>query len=129
MSTTLDLYMQRGDTWVQTISGMGNLAAVTEIWFGAKADPSDTDNEADILITLTGGLERINGAAATVPANGSITVVAVTGLIQIDLSEVETAKLPRGKWFWDCQTLVGGVVTTPYAGRLCITADIVRATA
>jgi len=65
-----------------------------------------------------------------VPANGSITVLdAAAGILQVDLDEAETAKLVPDKRFWDCQKLVAGVVTTPKAGRLVVTADIVRATA
>ena len=125
-----DLTLYRGDTWSQVITGMGDLTAATDIWFGVKADPDDTDNEAIVLISETVGLERINGAAAGVPANGSITVLdAAGGILQVDLDEVETAKLAPDKRFWDCQRLVGGVVTTPKAGRLVVTADIVRATA
>ena len=125
-----DLSLYRGDTWSQTITGLGDLTAATDIWFGIKADPDDSDNEAIVLISETVGLERINGAAALVPANGSITVVglATAGVIQIDLDEVETAKLVPDKRFWDCQKLLAGDVTTPRAGRFSITADIVRAT-
>jgi len=125
-----DLTLYRGDTWSQTITGLGDLTAATDIWFGIKADPDDSDNEAIVLISETVGLERINGAAALVPANGSITVVglATAGVIQIDLDEVETAKLVPDKRFWDCQHLIAGTVTTPRAGRISITADIVRAT-
>jgi len=125
-----DLALYRGDTWSQVITGLGDLTAATDIWFGIKADPDDTDNEAIVLISETTGLERINGAAAAVPANGSITVVgaATDGVIQVDLDEAETAKLVPDKRFWDCQKLVTGTVTTPRAGRILITADIVRAT-
>jgi len=125
-----DLTLYRGDTWSQVITGMGDLTAATDIWFGIKEDPDDSDNEAVVLISETIGLERINGAAAGVPANGSITVLdAAAGILQVDLDEAETAKLVPDKRFWDCQKLVAGVVTTPKAGRLVVTADIVRATA
>ena len=132
MSTlrSTDLSIYRGDTWDQTITGMGDLTAATDIWFGIKEDPDDTDNEALVLISQSVGLERINGAAAGVPANGSITVVgaATDGVIRVQLDEVETAKLVPDKRFWDAQHLIGGVVTTPNAGRVVVTADIVRAT-
>jgi hypothetical protein len=124
-----DLTIYRGDTWNQELTGLGDLTGRTELWFGVKEDPDDTDDESIILISETVGLERINGAAATVPANGSITVTdAASGVVEIDLDEVETAKLVPDKRFWDFQSLIGGVVTTPKGGRLPITADIVRAT-
>jgi hypothetical protein len=123
-----DLSLYRGDTWTQVITGMGDLTAATDIWFAVKADPSDTDDEALVLISQSAGLERINGAAAAAPGNGSIAVVgaATAGMIQIDLDEAETAKLAPDKRFWDCQKLVGGRVTTPKGGRLIVQADIAR---
>ena len=123
-----DLTIYRGDTWSQQISGMGDLTGRTDIWFGFKVDPSDTDAESIVLISETIGLERINGAAALIPGNGSITVVGAdtAGVIQVDLDEVETAKLVPDKRFWDAQQLNAGVVTTPKAGRITISADIVR---
>lgn len=124
-----DLSIYRGDTWTQVITGMGDLSAVTDIWFGIKEDPSDTDNEALVLISETAGLERINGAAAGVPANGSITITDVAaGIITVELDEAETAKLVPDKRFWDVQKLDGGDVTTTHYGRCVVTADIVRAT-
>ena len=127
---SLSLNIYRGDSWSQQITGLGDLTAATDIWFGIKADPDDTDAQSLVLISETVGLERINGVAALVPANGSITVVglATAGVIQIDLDEAETAKLEPDKRFWDCQHLIAGTVTTPRAGRFSITADIVRAT-
>ncbi len=124
-----DLFLYRGDTWSQIITGMGDLTAATDIWFGVKADPDDADSESIFLISETVGLERINGAVAAVPGNGSITVVApaTRGVIQVDLDEVETAKLVPDKRFWDAQRLVAGRMTTPKAGRISISADIVRA--
>ena len=123
-----DLTLYRGDTWSQQISGLGDLTGRTNIWFGFKVDPSDTDAESIVLISETVGLERINGAAALIPANGSITVIGAdtAGVIQVDLDEAETAKLVPDKRFWDAQTLIVGTVTTPKAGRITISADIVR---
>ncbi len=125
----MDLYLYRGDTWSQVITGLGDLTAATDIWFAMKEDPDDTDNQAIALISETVGLERINGAVAAVPGNGSITVIApaTRGVIRVDLDEVETAKLVPDRRFWDAQKLVTGTVTTPKAGRISIQADIVRA--
>lgn len=125
----LDLTLYRGDSWRQIITGMGDLTGATDIWFAAKIDPGDLDSESIFLISETVGLEVINGAAATIPGNGIITVIgaATAGVIQIDLDEAETAKLVPDKRFWDAQKLVTGTVTTPKGGRLDISADIVRA--
>lgn len=124
-----DLELYRGDSWSQMIRGMGDLTGATDIWFAAKVDPDDLDSESIFLISETVGLEVINGVVAAVAANGSITVVgaATAGVIQIDFDEVETAKLVPDRRFWDAQKLVAGTVTTPKAGRMDISADIVRA--
>jgi len=126
---SLDLTIYRGDTWTQTLSGLGDLTAATDIWFGIKADPDDTDAISIVLISQSVGLEIINGAVGT-PANGSIAVVgaATDGTVTITLAAVETAKLVADKRFWDIQKLVGGVVTTPRSGRCTVCADVVRAT-
>lgn len=125
-----DLSLYRGDTWIQVITGLGDLTAAADIWFAFKADPDDTDAQALCLISETVGLERIIGAPAAVAANGSITVIdAPAGVIQVQLEADETAKLEPDKRFWDAQKDMAGVITTPKAGRIAVIADIVRVTA
>ena len=128
-SGVLDMY--RGDTWVHRFYGLGDLTGNDDIWFGVKADKNDTDAEAIILISRTVGLERINGAAATVPANGSITVIgALTdGVIEVELDEIEMAKLTASKkFYYDVQKRVSGDTTSPECGTCIVSADVVRAT-
>jgi hypothetical protein len=125
------LFIYRGDTWTQTITGLGDLTGNADIWFGMKDDKDDTDAQATVLISRTGGLEIINGATATVPANGSITVLgaATAGTILVTLEADETAKLEASKTFyWDAQKDIGGTVTSPKCGKCVVSADIVRAT-
>jgi len=125
------LYMYRGDTWTQQITGLGDLTGNADIWFGIKDDKDDIDAVATVLISRTVGLEIINGTAATVPANGSIAVVGAPtgGIITVTLAAVETAKLTASKtYFWDVQKDIGGTITTPKCGKIIVSADIVRAT-
>jgi hypothetical protein len=125
------LFMYRGDTWTQTITGLGDLTGNADIWFGIKDDKDDLDAVATVLISRTAGLEIINGAAATVPANGSIAVVGAPtgGVITVTLAAVETAKLTASKtYFWDVQKDIGGTITTPECGKIIVSADIVRTT-
>jgi hypothetical protein len=126
-----ELTMYRGDTWNQRISGLGDLTAATEIWFGMKEDKKDdTDAQSIVLISLTNGLEVIVGTQGTA-ANGSITIVAppTAGIIDVMLEGVETAKIDASKRYaWDAQKLIGDDPITPRCGTITIAADVVRAT-
>lgn len=125
----VDLEMYRGDTWTQPVARLGNIAGRDKLWIACKDDKDETDAQAVFEIEETAGLEVINGAPATVPANGSITVTdAAVGNIVVVLAAVETAKLEATKKFWyDVQMLDGTTVTTLRAGRLTITSDVVKA--
>ena len=126
----VDLELYRGDTWTQPIARLGDISGRNELWIACKDDKDDADAQAVFLISETVGLEVIDGAAATVPANGSITVTdAAVGNITVVLEAEETAKLEATKKMWyDLQMLEGTTVTTLRAGRLMITSDVVRAT-
>jgi len=82
----------RGDTLSAALTNIGALTNYSKIWFTVKADHSQPDSESLIQIELTEGLKYINGEAATVPANGSITINdELTGDITVVLDEVEMA--------------------------------------
>jgi hypothetical protein len=126
------LFLYRGDTWTQTITGLGDLTGYDDIWFGIKDDKDDTDTQATVLISADNGLEIIDGATATVPGNGSIAVVGApkAGTILVTLEAEEAAKLTASKkYHWDAQKDIGGTITTPKCGAVLVSADIVRTTA
>ena len=119
----------RGDTWSISIAGMGDISARTKLWFTVKISSRDVDDESIIMIEETAGLIRLNGAAAGVAGNGSITVTdAVAGDITIALDEVETAKVVPATLVYDVQMFDGTDITTLTTGSLVNTADINRAT-
>ncbi len=126
------ILLHRGDDFVHTLlPPLGDLTAVTDSWFTVKADHTDTDDEAKILIQESVGLTRINGEAATVAGNGSITITAPTrGTVVVTLAAVEVAKLTSssGKWFYDYQVTRPAGITTLLDGELVLVGDITRAT-
>ena len=123
--------IRRGDTLTLSIENLGDISTRTDIWFTVKEDLDDADTAAWIQISETVGLEYINGVAATVAGNGSITVTdAVAGDITIVLAAVESAKLQTcGKLFYDIQVLFAdGTVSTLVANRAMIVRDTTRVT-
>ncbi len=121
----------RGDTLSAALTDLGSLMYFDKIWFTVKSDHSQPDSESLIQIELSDGLKYINGEAATVPANGSITINdEPTGDITVVLDEVETAKLPPGSYYYDIQILrsTGIAISTLSSGTFIVSADYTRAT-
>lgn len=120
----------RGDTLSASITGLGSLAGRTKLWFTVKSDPSDTDSEALLQITETGGLTVVNGAAYATTTNGSITVTdEATGALTLALAAAVTDDLPIGGYAYDYQQLNATGVHTLTTGTFVVTADITRAIA
>jgi len=124
------LELWRGDTLAQTITGLGDLSLVDDLWFTVKKqDLNDLDATSEIQISLTGGLLAIAGATATTPANGSITInlPATQGSITVNLAAVEMAKLAIDfTGYWDIQKLTGAVVQTITRGNASVLGDVTR---
>lgn len=128
-----DIAIQRGDTLIVSVTRLGDINARSNLWFTVKQDRADEDIESLIQIDETTGLLYIDGTAATVAANGSITVTdAVRGDLTVSLAAEETAKLgddQEGDWHYDIQMIDGaGAVTTLIAGDARMTQDVSRAT-
>jgi len=121
--------IHRGDDLSVTLTGLGNLAGRTELWYTAKKAEGHTDLRAVIQITESGGLVRILQAAAETAANGSITVDDEDdGDVTIALVAVETAKLSPGQRLaYDIQMLKGGEILTLTESTIKVTADVTRA--
>lgn len=132
---TVDLELYRGDTWIQPISGLGDLTGWTRIWLTARRDKDNSDGQSQILIQLSDpadpsdGLRYIAGGPAAIPANGSVTVTDVPrGNLLARLEAVEAAKLqPSARWYYDAQWTDGTDVKTPRRGYLLILTDVTRA--
>ena len=123
-----DITIKRGDSLSASITGLGTLTGYTTIWFTVKTEMSDADSDSIIQIDTDTGLVYLNGAAASVAANGSITVDdAVAGDITIALDESETDDLaPHRGLYYDVQMLNGGDVTTLTEGLCKVAGDVTR---
>ena len=126
-----DIEVLRGDTMQVGLTGLGNIAARTKLWFTVKLDKDDADTVSQIQIEETAGLLYIAGGAATVPGNGSLTVTdAAVGTITIEAEAIEMAKLAAvKKMHYDIQVLEGTVITTLRRGSFLIASDVTRAVA
>ncbi len=100
------IILQRATDFVQSVTMLGDLTGVTNLFFTVKRrDDVDTtpDAQAIIQISEAAGLLAIAGIAATVPANGSITIDnLLAGNITIRLVATETLKLtPDALYMFD----------------------------
>ena len=122
----------RGDSLSASLTGLGDISGRSKLWFTVKHDRSGADTAAIIQIEETAGLVYLNGSAASVAGNGSITVDdASAGNITIALDETETDDLPVfSGLYYDVQMLTAaGAVTTLTASTCNILADVTRAVA
>lgn len=123
-----DVTITRGDTFVATLTGLASdVSDNDKIWFSFKRIKSDADTAAVVMIDKATGLVYINGAAASTPANGSITTPTATSAV-ITLAAAETAKLAIESGFYDVQKLKGTTVSTLTSGSITVSADVTRAT-
>ena len=127
----MSITILRGDTLSLAITGLGNISSRAKLWFTVKVSKTDADAAAIIQIEETAGLVYLNGAAAGVSGNGSITVDdEVAGDITIALAAAETAKLiARSTLSYDVQMrTAAGSVETLETDTAIVTPDVTRAT-
>lgn len=122
----------RGDTFSGALTNIGTLTDYVSIDFTVKEADSKTDDEATIRIRknasgTSDGLMRLNGAAATSSALGSIAIDDLaTGDITITLDETATDDLSTGTYVYDIQMISASGVKTLTYGKLIVTADVTR---
>ena len=123
------LTLERGETLVIPITGLGSLVGRSKLWFTLKSQHSHTDAQSLVQIEESGGLLYLNGAAAVTAADGSLVVTdANAGNITITLKPAATAVLsPANRLYWDVQSLVSAVISTRTVGSANISADVTRA--
>lgn len=130
-TTTADeISRRRGDDWEIAITGL-SLAGYTEVWFTAKRGYGYTDADALLMVTETGGLARINGAAPAVgdAAKAALAVNAGNDTVTVMVDAAITALLPTGTFVYDAQWMNGdGEIHTVSLGTLAISGDVTRAT-
>jgi len=84
----------RATSWNFSLTGMGSVADRTKLYFTLKRRSIDGDAEALVQIEETAGLLYLNGSAATVAGNGTLTVDDVAaGDITVTLADGETDDL------------------------------------
>lgn len=85
-----------------------NLTNASEIWFTLKNSPEDTDAEALLQLTLSGGSIVILSAAG--------------GTANLDITAAQTATLDYGRvYYWDIQVKdTSNQIFTALRGRLLI---------
>jgi hypothetical protein len=128
--------LYRGDTWTETIGGLGDLSTATNIWLAIKKDSDDPDTASMLLISIDVGLEVTNQApaGALLAAHGSIAITAPAtgGFIDVYVHQDEMAKLEPAKYYFDIQVETpygaGSRIDTKRAGHVVIEGDIVRTT-
>ena len=122
----------RGDTFSGVFTNIGALTDYVSIDFTVKEAYSKTDDEATIRIRknasgTSDGLMRLNGAAATSSALGSIAIDDLaTGDITITLDETATDDLSTGNYVYDIQMISASGVKTLTYGKLIVSADVTR---
>ena len=125
----------RGDTFSGSITDIGALTDYVSLDFTVKESYSKTDDEATIRIRKNAsgvgdGLMRLNGAAPTSNALGSIAIDDLaSGDITITLDETVTDDLSTGTYVYDIQLIKASSVKTLTYGKLIVTADVTRAVA
>jgi hypothetical protein len=128
--TTITIW--RGDTFSGALTNIGALTDYVSIDFTVKEAYSKTDDEATIRIRknasgTSDGLMRLNGAAATSSALGSIAIDDLaSGDITITLDETATDDLSTGTYVYDAQMISASGVKTLTYGKLIVTADVTR---
>jgi len=118
----------RGDTLVAVLEGIGSLVGYSNLWFTVKDDEADPDTASLIQIDTTYGLRYINGAAASDPENGSVTVTdEASGDVTIKLEAIETAQLSPRSYHYDIQVMDSTyVIKTLITGTFNVSPDYTR---
>lgn len=126
--TGSNINIVRGDTLDLDIAGLGDISGRDNLFFTVKVSLEDDDTESIIQIDEDNGLLYLEGAAAAVAANGSITVTdAAAGDITIVLAAAESDDLtPRGGLYYDIQMISGTTVQTLSMAGARISGDVTR---
>jgi hypothetical protein len=132
LGSAITLY--RGDSESLAFTDLGDLTDATELWLTAKDARrlDDTDTDAILQITLTGGLTIVAGSTPTTGQTASITITdTAAGNLTIAISAAATAILDAvSTGQYDIQALFSsGLVTTLTTGTFKVSRDVTRATA
>jgi hypothetical protein len=129
---TDSLTIRRGDTWTQTITGLGSLVGRTALVLTAKVAQGAEDAAAKIQVSEGHGLTVLLGDDPDADQTGSLTVDdEAAGDITIVLSAAATAALAvtpsADPMLYDIQLITAAGVRTLVLGTLAVTYDVTRA--
>jgi hypothetical protein len=121
---------RRGDSLSLAFTGLGDISSRSSLWFTAKKHKSDTDTQAQLMISSGSGLMYLNGGAPNAASNGAIAVNdSASGNITITLAATETKNMAiYPSYFYDVQMLsTSGSVYTLAENFMEVTDDVTRA--
>lgn len=81
---TDEIIVYRGTFWSFQITNLGDLTNLDKIWFTLRKRQNDSDSKSIIQIEQTAGLLISNGATATNPSHGTLTVSGSTITITVN---------------------------------------------
>lgn len=118
--------MRRGDTLSASLTGLGDLLNLSELYFTVKADETDADSASLIQIGQVAGLLYLNGSTDIASSDGSITIDSSSdGNVTIALTAANTANLKVGTYKYDMQLVrsSGTPVSTLTVGSFQVSPD------
>ena len=120
----------QGDTLRATITDLGDLNGISDLFFTVKRNLADTDASALIKISLNSGLEFFNGSVPLDSSDGSITIDdADAGDITIYLSEERSAEISITRttnYAFDIRKKFTNSVSTPMVGSFIMSGAVTQ---
>lgn len=113
-----------------TSTSAEDIGTATKVWFAAKADRDDGDNESIFFMEKTGGLTVVNGAAHGTTADGSISVSGSAGawVFPLALQESITALLAKADHPGELKALLAsGDIIIIWTGSVSISTGLIKA--
>jgi len=102
-----------------------NLDSATEIWASIKSGNKYSDDDALVRLSLTGGLERVNGAAPVDAGNGTLAVNGVSVSVLVAAAELSNLTIEEN-CDADVKALIGGRIKVVWSGTFDIKATTTR---
>lgn len=120
--------LRSGDTWAITVRNLRDLTTVATLRFTLKAEESDTDAEALVMVELAAGLVTLNGAAAATSGDASITILDdVAGHITVNVAKAATAQVRAQSAKWGVKVITDAGAARTSKGTALITESIIDA--
>lgn len=124
-STATNIVLYCHATNSVTIGDITVSAARTALYLSIKGSLSDDDEDALMQVTEADGLTILNGAAATTPAWGSLTVGGGLDAVTVELLDHAMALLAPGTYTWDLKQILAAGAAVPLATGTCTMYQVV----